>query len=174
MLITAEEVKKIDKFKDYTIEDIERKLKKIEYAIRSYTHNQFLSKSIRFNSSIENNVILFNTQYIKKNDTVLIKNEFCKDIFTISEIVENGLKIKEDIINSKNNLIVKVIYPFDVIEGALDILEWDFKMRNKVGIKSETISRHSITYYDNDSNNTVNGYPVSLFGFLKPYRKART
>lgn len=174
MLITAEEVKKIDKFKNYTIEDIERKLKKIEYAIRSCTHNQFLSKSIRFNSSIENNIILFNTQYIKKNDTVLIKNEFCKDIFTISEIVENGLKIKEDIINSKNNLIVKVIYPFDIIEGALDVLEWDFKMRNKVGIKSETISRHSITYYDNDSNNTVNGYPVSLFGFLKPYRKART
>lgn len=174
MLITAEEVKKIDKFKNYAIEDIERKLKKIEYAIRSHTHNQFLSKSIRFNSSIENNVILFNTQYIKKNDTILIKNEFCKDIFTISEIVENGLKIKEDIINSKNNLIVKVIYPFDIIEGALDVLEWDFKMRNKVGIKSETISRHSTTYYDNDSNNTVNGYPVSLFGFSKPYRKART
>lgn len=174
MLITAEEVKKIDKFKKYAIEDIERKLKKIEYAIRSHTHNKFLSKNIRFNASIENNIILFNTQYIKKNDTVLIKNEFCKDIFTISEIVENGLKIKEDIINSKNNLIVKVIYPFDVIEGALDVLEWDFKMRNKVGIKSETLSRHTTTYYDNDSNNTVNGYPVSLFGFLKPYRKART
>lgn len=174
MLITAEEVKKIDKFKDYTIEDIERKLRKIEYAIRSHTHNKFLSKSIRFNSAIENNTILFKTPYIKKNDTVLISNEFCNDIFTISEVEENGLKIKEDIINSKNNLIIKVIYPFDVIEGALDILEWDFKMRNKVGIKSETISRHSVTYYDNDSNNTVNGYPVSLFGFLKPYRKART
>lgn len=174
MLITAEEVKKIDKFKDYKIEDIERKLKKIEYAIRSYTHNKFLSKGIRFNAEVENNIILFNTQYIKKNDTVLIKNEFCKDIFTISEIVESGLKIKEDIINSKNNLIVKVIYPIDVIEGALNVLEWDLKMRNKVGIKSETISRHNITYYDNDSNNTINGYPVSLFGFLKPYRKVRT
>lgn len=174
MLITAEEVKKIDKFKNYTIDDIERKLKKIEYAIRSYTHNKFLSKNIRFNSGIENNIILFNTQYIKKNDTVLISNCFCNDIFTISELVEKGLKVKEDIINSKNNLIVKVIYPYDVIEGALDVLEWDFKMRNKVGIKSETLSRHSMTYYDNDSNNTINGYPVSLFGFLKPYRKART
>lgn len=174
MLITAEEVKKIDKFKDYAIEDIERKLKKIEYAIRSHTHNKFLSKSIRFNSAIENNTILFNTPYIKKNDTVLIKNEFCNDIFTISEVAENGLKIKEDIINSKNNLIVKVIYPFDVIEGALDVLEWDFTMRKKVGIKSETLSRHTTTYYDNDSNNTVNGYPVSVFGFLKSYIKART
>ena len=79
-----------------------------------------------------------------------------------------------DIINSNNNLIVKVIYPFDVIEGALDVLEWDFTMRKKVGIKSETLSRHTTTYYDNDSNNTVNGYPVSVFGFLKSYRKART
>ena len=30
-----------------------------------------------------------------------------------------------------------------------------------------------VTYYDQDASNTVMGYPVSLLGFLKPYRKAR-
>lgn len=174
MLILASKVKEMSKFSNYNENEIERKLKKIEYAIRSYTHNEFLSKNIRFEANISDNVILFNTNYIKANDTVLIRNDFIKDIFTIQEIIDSGLKIKEDFENADNNLIVKVVYPFDVIEGALEVLEWDFKMRSKVGVKSETLSRHSLTYYDNDSNNTVNGYPVSLFGFLKPYRKART
>ena len=107
-------------------------------------------------------------------NNVYISNFFVQDIYTIKEVVDNGLKIKEEFQDEKNNLIIKVVYPDDVILGALDILEWDFKMRGKLGIKSESLSRHNVTYYDNDSNNTVNGYPVSLFSFLKPYRKART
>lgn len=171
MLITAEEVKEMERFKSYSIEDITRKLKKIEYAIRSYTHNYFVSK-IRFKAEIKNNIILFNTDYIKANDTVIISNYFIDDyIYNVKEITDEGIVLDEEIEDSQQNSIIKVFYPFDVIEGALDVLEWDFKMRNKVGIKSETISRHSVTYYDNDSNNTVNGYPTSLFSFLKPYRK---
>ena len=46
-------------------------------------------------------------------------------------------------------------------------------MRDKVGIKSETLSRHSVTYYDQDAGNQVMGYPASLMGFLSPYIKAR-
>jgi hypothetical protein len=45
--------------------------------------------------------------------------------------------------------------------------------RDKVGVQSESISRHSVTYYDQTGNNTVMGYPVALVGFLKPYKKAR-
>ena len=173
MLIPVENVKEIDKFLNYDDNEIERKLKKIEYAIRAYTHNKFLSKNIRFHADIEDNVILYDTDLIQENDTVLIDNTWGQELFTIAEKVENGLRIKENILDSQNDLIVKVVYPFDVIEGALDVLEWDFKMRNKVGVKSESLSRHSISYYDNDSNNTVNGYPVALFGFLTPYKKIR-
>ena len=66
-----------------------------------------------------------------------------------------------------------MIYPEDVKECALNLLEWEKDNRSKVGIKSETLSRHSVTYFDMDSNNQVNGYPVSLMGCLKPYRKCR-
>ena len=45
------------------------------------------------------------------------------------------------------------------------------KNRPKTGIKSETLSRHSVTYFDQDANNQVMGYPVTLLGFLKPYIK---
>lgn len=57
--------------------------------------------------------------------------------------------------------------------GVLNLLKWEVEHRDKVGVKSETLSRHSVTYYDQDANNTVMGYPVSLLGFLAPYRKAR-
>lgn len=174
MLITANKVKERSKFSSYDLVEIERRLKQIEYAIHSYTHNDFLSKKIRFYANIENNIILANNSYIKANDTLLIKNEYIRNIFDVKKIAPNGIELNSDFEDEVDNLIIKIIYPVDVIEGALDVLEWDFKMRSKVGIKSETLSRHSLTYYDNDASNSVNGYPISLFGFLKPYRKART
>ena len=58
-------------------------------------------------------------------------------------------------------------------EGVLQMLQWDFNMRSKVGIKSETLSRHSVSYYDMDAGNSQNGYPRALLGFLEPYYKAR-
>ncbi len=174
MLIKAEKVKEMDRFKKYSIEEIERKLKKIEYAIRAHTHNQFLSKTIRFYAKIQDNKILLETELIKKDDTILIRDFFNYDIFTVKEIVDSSIEIQEEIYNSNESFISKVIYPFDVIEGALDVLEWELKMRKKVGIKQETLSRHTTTYFDNDSKNTVKGYPVALFGFLTPYMNART
>jgi hypothetical protein len=72
-----------------------------------------------------------------------------------------------------HNLVTKVEYPADVKLGVVNLLKWDFGNRDKVGIKSETISRHSVTYFDIDSSNQVMGYPVSLLGFLESYKKAR-
>ena len=57
--------------------------------------------------------------------------------------------------------------------GVLELLKWDIKNRPKTGVKSETLSRYSVTYFDQDANNQVMGYPVALLGFLKPYIKAR-
>ena len=53
----------------------------------------------------------------------------------------------------------------------LELLKWDIKNRPKTGVKSETLSRYSATYFDQDANNQVMGYPVALLGFLKPYIK---
>jgi len=71
------------------------------------------------------------------------------------------------------NLITKVEYPVDIVQGVINLMKWEVENREKVGIKSETLSRHSVTYFDQDANNTVMGYPVALLGFLQPYMKAR-
>ena len=59
--------------------------------------------------------------------------------------------------NFKRNLTEDGEYPMDV----------------KMGVQSETISRHSVTYYNLDGNTSSMGYPVALLGFLKPYKRAR-
>lgn len=62
-------------------------------------------------------------------------------------------------------------YPPDVKMGVVNMLKWD--IGKKVGIQSETISRHSVTYFNMDGDNSVMGYPKSLLGFLEPYKRAR-
>lgn len=64
-------------------------------------------------------------------------------------------------------------YPADVKMGVVNMLKWDLENRDKVGVQSETLSRHSVTYFNMDGDNSTMGYPKSLLGFLKPYMRAR-
>lgn len=73
----------------------------------------------------------------------------------------------------KRCLTDKGEYPPDVKMGVVNMLKWDIENRKKVGIQSETISRHSVTYFNMDGDNSVMGYPKSLLGFLEPYKRAR-
>ena len=93
-------------------------------------------------------------------------------LYTITEIGDNFIRVDRELYKSQN-LVTKVEYPADVRAGVLELVKWDVKNRAKTGIKSETLSRYSVTYFDQDVNNQVMGYPVSLLGFLKPYMKAR-
>lgn len=64
-------------------------------------------------------------------------------------------------------------YPMDVKMGAVHLMKWDLTSRDKAGVASETISRHSVTYRSDTETNYINGFPASLMGFLKPYVCAR-
>ena len=64
-------------------------------------------------------------------------------------------------------------YPADIKKGIVDMMQWDLTHRGKVGIASETLSRHSVTYFDMGADNSAMGFPKALLGFLKPYKKAR-
>ena len=64
-------------------------------------------------------------------------------------------------------------YPMDIKLGAVNMLKWELNYKDKVSVSSETISRHSVTYVDMNGNNSAMGYPNSLLGFLRPYKRAR-
>lgn len=65
------------------------------------------------------------------------------------------------------------IWPADIQMGVIELIKWDLGMREKQGIASETISRHSVSYVDTNAGLNACGYPKSMLGFLKPYMRAR-
>lgn len=78
-----------------------------------------------------------------------------------------------------NNNFIRVLaknngaYPMDVKMGVINLMKWELTSRDKVGVASESISRHSVTYFDMTGDNSTMGYPKALLGFLRPYMKAR-
>jgi len=63
--------------------------------------------------------------------------------------------------------------PLDVQMGIVRMVAWEIGAGKKIGIASETLSRHSVTYAQN-ADDSVMGYPRSIMGFCKPYRRAKT
>lgn len=64
-------------------------------------------------------------------------------------------------------------WPADIRMGVVNLMKWELGSREKVGIASESLSRHSVTYVDQTAGNMVAGYPAALMGFLRPYMCAR-
>ena len=157
---------------------LEGKLQALEILIRKYTNNNFQARAIRtvgMCSSDGNAITCDKRMPFKVGDTVQISaSEFNPDMLcVITGINENVLTVDKDLIDDNYALITRIDYPMDVKMGVVNMLQWDLENRSKVGIQSETISRHSVTYFNMDGDNSLIGYPKSLVGFLKPYKKAR-
>ena len=176
MIISVEEVKKeISDFKGWSDSKIERKLKAIEQAIRSYTNNNFQNRDYRRTADIVGGSFYVEALTpFEVDDTVQIsESELNTGLFTVTAVDDSSFAVKEAVKDETDVLVTKVVYPADVIECAFNLLEWELKNRDKVGIQSETLSRHSVTYFNMDGDNSIMGYPKSLMGALKPYMKAR-
>lgn len=174
MILKIEDVLAMNEFKGVDKNTLIMKLDALESLVRSYTNNNFQNRSMRIEAPASGGVLLGHSPYFKVGDTVQISQSMVNDgLYEIKEITETTIAVNGDLFDFPVNTVTKVIYPADVRKGVLDLLMWEKNNRHKVGIKSETLSRHSVAYYDQDSNNQTMGYPVSLLGFLKPYMRAR-
>ena len=174
MIVAVDEVMKLPEFTGQSEAAIADKLAAIELSIRAYTNNNFQNRYVRFHAESLGNRVLGTSNFLKVGDTVQISQSNVNDgLYTITEISDTFIRVDGDLYQYPDNLVTKVKYPADIKVGVIDLLKWEIKNRQKVGIKSETLSRHSVSYYDQDASNQVMGYPVSLLGFLRPYMKAR-
>ncbi len=175
MIISVEDAKKIIDFKGWSDEKVAMKLKAIEQTIRAYTNNNFQKRTHRMTADIVGGLFLSDeASLFKVGDTVEISESTLNlGLHSILSVSGNTFAVKEETHDERAVLVTKVEYPADVVQCALNLLEWEINNRDKVGIQSETLSRHSVTYFAQDANNQVMGYPVSLLGCLKAYRKAR-
>lgn len=174
MIVAVDKVMALPEFADQKEAVIAEKLKAVELSIRAYTNNNFQNRYVRFAAASLGNRLLGVSDFLKVGDTVQISQSNVNDgLYTITEISDTFIRVDGDLYRYPDNLVTKIEYPADIKAGVIDLLKWEVKNRQKVGIKSETLSRHSVSYYDQDVNNQVMGYPVALLGFLKPYMKAR-
>lgn len=155
-----------------TDEQITVKLEAIEAVIRKYTNNNFQVRGIRFSGQSSGMRVCGEPQYFNIGDTVQISGSEVNDgLYQITEVGSDFIEVDKPLLTAENNLVTKVKYPPDVIDCAIDLYKWKQNMGDKVGIKSETISRHSVTY--EDSGNLFMGYPVGILNGLILYKKAR-
>ena len=175
MIMTVEELKQYIKTNEQDAV-LEAKLQALELLIRKKTNNNFQQRSFRFTCDVGSLGLMKISELFKVGDTVeLSESDYNKGVYTIISIdSENGcMGLNEALFPEQNVLVTKVVYPSDVKMGVANMIDWDLNHRSKIGIQSETISRHSVTYFNMDGDNSSIGYPKSLIGFLQPYMKAR-
>lgn len=174
MIISVEKAKTLIEFNGWTDEKIEMKLKAIEKTIREYTNNNFQVRGYRIRAFIENGVLMSVTGAVPfaVDDTVQISDsQLNSGIYTVVRADDTTFTVSDDIKDENGVLVTKIVYPDDVIDCCMKLLEWEKDFGKKVGIKSETLSRRSVTY--EDSTELFRGYPKGILNGVWHYRKAR-
>lgn len=175
MIISIDEAKKIDP--NIEQDDLEA----FEQSVRALTNNSFQNTNVRFDKITleEPNVIRTKQKVngLRTGDTVEVNYSYFNDgLFVVEELSDNKIKVKGKPFLAEDNadmIVTLVNYPADIKKSIKALIAYDLKMAGKVGIKSETYSRMSTTYYDVGSNENVDGYPSSLLSFLNKYEKMR-
>lgn len=174
MIISVDELLALPEFSGQSEQILTDKLTALEDLIRAYTNNNFQNRAIRFEGASVFDRVYGSSPYLKVGDTVQITQSQVNDgLYIVEEITDEYTRLDSEIFAVSKNLVTKVEYPSVIKKGIIDLMKWELTNRDKVGIQQETISRHSVTYFNMDGNNSVMGYPKSLLGFLKPYMKAR-
>lgn len=175
MILSVEEAKNfLPELSTVSDDLLQQKLDAVEVMVRKYTNNNFQNRNIRFLADSVGTILNGSSPFLVEGDTIQVSESRVNDgLYVLKSVSDDSVVVDRPLFTVGHNLVTKVEYPADVKLGVINLLKWDFGNRDKVGIKSETISRHSVTYFDLDSSNQVMGYPVSLLGFLESYKKAR-
>lgn len=152
----------------------------LETMVRKLTNNNFqLTKFRILGLKLSGSTIQAGSGRVdifRPGDTIEINGTNYNDGLYVVESVSDGvITVHRDFIAETHSgaIATKVSYPADVLTGVKKLIAYDAKMRDKAGIKSETVARWSVTYYDVTAAESSEGYPVSLLGFLDKYRKLR-
>ena len=170
MIISIDELKSYSDLSNVPDAELTMMCEGIEDFIRQYTNNNFTVKNVTFNTPSTNGKLATVSPLFKVGDTVLISNSKYNDgVYLLTDI--DGTLNKE-LFDDDNNKVTLVKYPPAIKLGVIKLLQYNVKMDSKMGISSESISRHSVSYAQ-PSSDSIGGYPSSLMSFLKPYMKAR-
>lgn len=176
MIMTVDELRQFVTT-DEADQALEARLQALELLIRAYTNNNFQKRAFRAVAvamADNNQLLLKGANPFKTGDTLQVtESELNAGLVTVSTSSNDVITVKESLYDESGVVITKVVYPADVKLGVANMLKWQLENGDKVGVASETISRHSVTYFNMDGDNSTIGFPKALTGFLRPYMKAR-
>lgn len=174
MIITVEELRRYINT-DEEEQALAGRLQALELLIRGYTNNNFQVRGLHCECDISSKTFISETfTPFEVGDTVQVSGSSKNNgLYTVEAVTDTTFTVNEKTYDDIDVYVTKVEYPADVKMGVVNLLRWELNNRDKVGVQSESISRHSVTYYNMDGDNSIMGYPKSLMGFLRPYMKAR-
>ncbi|HFI0084970.1 TPA: hypothetical protein ACGORA_000360 [Streptococcus suis] len=174
MIISLDEALKLDT--DATQETCDG----LETMVRNLTNNNFQLTKFRIRClRLSGSTIQASSGRVdifQPGDTIEINGTDYNDgLYVVESVSGSAITIHGSFIAETNSgaIVTKVSYPADVLTGIKKLIAYDAKMRDKAGIKSETVARWSVTYYDVTAAESSEGYPVNLLNFLDKYRKLR-
>ena len=172
MIITVDELKSRVDTGNTPDASILARLEALEAVIRAYCNNPFQVREARFQGHSDGFKVYGTPTYIQVGDTVQISQTGINDgLYVVTQVYDDGIVVDRMLFDHPENLVTKIRYPADVVQCCVDLYRWQMDNGDKVGIKSETLSRHSVTY--EDSATLFMGYPVGILNGLKLHRKAR-
>lgn len=152
-----------------------------EQTVRQLTNNNFQNIHVRFRkiSFSDKSIILEDAPLgLRVGDTIQISSTKFNDcLTTIASINDKNIEtnVEEPFFDGSfsGSFITKVQYPADIRMGVEELIKYKKQMGSKMGIKSESIARMSVTYYDINATDNIEGFPASKFSFLNKYKKMR-
>lgn len=185
LITTLEKAKQLLGISDTSKDlDIKEKLKSLEVTIRNLTNNKFLDIRVRASRTLtfdaeSKTITITGDNFLSKGFRIgdSIDIDECllnKGIFTIATVTNSSITVVEDIFDEESRtLVTKIVYPYDLVQGVIKLIQYDLKMGDKIGVKRETVARYSVDYYDINSTESIEGYPAALMKFLNKYKKLR-
>lgn len=175
MLMTVEELRK-QITTDADDDLLAAKLRGFELLIRAYTNNNFQLRACRWTGDVVGRTFIGEAlvPFAEGNTVQVTFSLYNNGLYTVESADELAFTVAERGLKDEIDVTATLVrYPDDVKMGVVNLLKWELENRDKVGVASETISRHAVTYFDLTGENAVMGFPRALMGFLTPYVKAR-
>ena len=185
MIITLQDAQQIDP------KITQARLDAYEAAIRQLTNNNFQVRAARSAGlTFAGDLVTFDPitpppreeittllNSVKVGDTVQISNADVNDgLYTVQDITDDSITLDRAVRRDgyfQKGFATLVVYPPDIAEGVRKLIAYDMRMLHKMGVKSESISRMRLDYYDVNAGNILNGYPAILMNFIHKYIKIK-
>lgn len=170
MILTENELVKLNKILNTDIEYLRMLCAGLEDFIRQYTNNPFTVRNITYNTPVVDGKLESQSSLINEDDCVLISKSLYNDGVYVVDGIDGT--VDRELYDEPMVKVTLVRYPNAIKMGVIELLKYNVRMADKVGISSESISRHSVSYSGVGAD-SIGGYPASMMAFLKPYMKAR-